>query len=410
MNQLKNIGTIIIIMGMSLILWFLAEPTIDISFMSQLSYVIGGLSLTGLSLVFLLSARIKWIEQYFGGLDHVYVIHKYLAIFSVVAVMVHGMLTKVDPLIGSMGDRLVPTLGNLSQILFIVLTLVALLAKKIKYENWRIFHRLLIVPYIIGLYHTYINGKYDLLQINTISIWVAVTSVIGLVTAAYMLFIYQKKSFKHTGKITSINKLSDSVVELEMTLNAPINYQNGQYVFMKIFQKGLESAPHPFSISGSDGNKITIGIKVLGDFTQQLYDHLVLGTKVSMEGPYGHMVFEKGKQKQVWVAGGIGITPFISSLRDGLGDREVDLYYSYRNEDEALYKELLDDYQLNNPKLHVHYTTTSTMGRLKPESITANEDTSIFMCGPVKMITGFADYFKLTNKNTEVNFEAFSFR
>lgn len=55
-------------------------------------------------------------------------------------------------------------------------------------------------------------------------------------------------------------------------------------------------------------------IKALGDHTHSLKKELKIGQDVIVEGPWGYLDFNIQSERQVWVAGGIGITPFISQL------------------------------------------------------------------------------------------------
>ena len=76
-----------------------------------------------------------------------------------------------------------------------------------------------------------------------------------------------------------------------------------------------------------------MSIKKLGDGTTALYEKLVVGTKVKAAGPYGELNLEQGGDKQVWSAGGIGITPFISYIQGPTMAKEVELYYTFRGEE-----------------------------------------------------------------------------
>eukprot|EP00238_Polyblepharides_amylifera_P011893 CAMPEP_0196591568 /NCGR_PEP_ID=MMETSP1081-20130531/70094_1 /TAXON_ID=36882 /ORGANISM="Pyramimonas amylifera, Strain CCMP720" /LENGTH=369 /DNA_ID=CAMNT_0041914965 /DNA_START=478 /DNA_END=1587 /DNA_ORIENTATION=+ len=103
------------------------------------------------------------------------------------------------------------------------------------------------------------------------------------------------------------------------------NYRAGQYLFMCIPE--LTSFQwHPFSMSSSpDQDLVSIHIRVLGDWTSQLYD-LVLPEgstgkplKILMEGPYGEPAIDIDgpKYKSVLlISGGIGITPMQSICND----------------------------------------------------------------------------------------------
>ncbi len=56
-------------------------------------------------------------------------------------------------------------------------------------------------------------------------------------------------------------------------------------------------------------------IKPLGDYTQQLHQQLQVGHSVRIEGPYGRFDGQGVQERQqVWIAGGVGVTPFIALL------------------------------------------------------------------------------------------------
>ena len=41
---------------------------------------------------------------------------------------------------------------------------------------------------------------------------------------------------------------------------------------------------------------------------------------MTVDRAYGHMLLEQGQDQQIWIAGGIGITPFISYIRESFSD------------------------------------------------------------------------------------------
>jgi predicted ferric reductase len=131
---------------------------------------------------------------------------------------------------------------------------------------------------------------------------------------------------------------------------------------------------------------------------------------VSIEGPYGLMDFSSGKTKQLWVAGGIGITPFMAYLRDSHPDQEIELYYSYQGADSGVYREYIEEYQKKNASFTAHFIDTAMMPFLSFEGIPIDGDTSIFMCGPAKMIKGYVSYFKQNLKEADITYEAFKLR
>ena len=90
--------------------------------------------------------------------------------------------------------------------------------------------------------------------------------------------------------------------------------------------------------------KLRFFIKDLGDWTQKLHeaDNLV-GTTVYVEGPYGQFKPLHTGVQNVWVAGGVGITPFLSAAA-GLKDTENPpvLYFCVRSRKEAMGLKILE--------------------------------------------------------------------
>lgn len=410
----KNKGTIIIIVSLIFtgLLWWFATPKEDLIFLDQLSHALAGVSLVGLAWVFLLSTRHQGVNQLFGGLEIAYKNHKWLAIISVILVFVHARMSETAEEAIAIGEVVKSTsalIGTLGQFAFILLTLLALFGKKLKYEHWRFFHRLMVLPYLFGVYHTYMSTKYELFTFTPLALWVGITSLLGLIAGVYTIFFYQKTGFKYHGSVTNIAYLNKDIMEIELTFTQAIPYINGQYIFLKVFQKGLEEAPHPYSIAKGEGNKLYLSIKKLGDGTTDLYHQLLVGTKVKADGSYGHLNFDQGGDKQVWIAGGIGITPFISYIQAGAMNQVIDLYYTFRGEEASVYKEFLEKAQQENKGLTVHFHDTVKTDRLKIADIDLSNQPTVYICGPEKMTQNFIDETKASQPGIKINYEAFGF-
>ncbi|MHC1772537.1 MAG: ferric reductase-like transmembrane domain-containing protein [Flexilinea sp.] len=408
---MKAIKGNLLVFGMliiTLIVWLTAVPAQDISSLDRVRHIVAGISLSGLCLVLLLSTRNKTIESWFNGLNKVYVYHKWIAIFSVVLLFVHVILGDSLKTSEALSPSLV--LAGLGMFLLVIITLLTLFNKKMKYETWRLIHRFMVLAFLAGTAHMYLSNRYNLLQFNVVSIWTGIISLVGICSGVYTIFFYQKSGFIYSGKVTAINKLTSSITEIEITLDQKMDYVKGQYIFVKVFQNGIENAPHPFSISGGDGRKVLLTIKNSGDFTQQINNELVVGTKVVLDGPYGHMAFSQGKINQLWIAGGIGITPFMAYLKGNGTDKSIEMYYSYNGKSSEAYKNFLEDYQKNNKNFKVNFIDTSTGNKLNFGNYTIKENTEIFMCGPAGMMSNFAKIFKNKNKNIEIVYEGFKFK
>lgn len=395
-------------MIITLILWISAVPDQEIVPLDKARHIVAGLAMNGFFLNFLLSTRNRTIEKWFGGMDKMYVYHKYLAIASLGLLLIHAALG--DQLKTSDQVNLRIILGGLAMFIFVVIAWITLFNKKIKYGDWKKIHALMIFPYIIGLIHVFISSKYDLFNFSNLSLWFLLTAVIGLTSAIYTIFFYEKVQFKHKGIVTNVTRLNPTILEWEIMLDKPILYKKGQFIFIKVFQEGIDVESHPFSISGGDGNRIFLTTKNSGDFTKQIYDSLKVNVKVEIDGPYGFFDFEQGNQRQLWIAGGIGITPFMAYLRENQISQTVDFYYSYQGEAAGVYKTFLEDYQRKNNNFKAHFIDSSVMDLLNFEGYSLQENTSIYLCGPQKMMEHFIKFFRKNYKNVDLHFEAFKFR
>jgi len=101
----------------------------------------------------------------------------------------------------------------------------------------------------------------------------------------------------------------------------------------------------------------------------------------------------------------MGITPFLAYLHTQ-PDKKIDLYYSFHGQDNVIYKDFLEDYALANDHFNVTFIDTTQRNRLSVDELSISPQTSIYICGPEKMIK----HFKSAAPKKNVQWEAFSFR
>ncbi|CAG8562594.1 5310_t:CDS:2, partial [Racocetra persica] len=134
-------------------------------------------------------------------------------------------------------------------------------------------------------------------------------------------------------EMVSIEALSANVTRI--AFNYRSYYEAGQYMFVNFPNLNAPVsliAWHPVSFSSApavdDINPDTIHMKVQGSFTRRLFAKSQEGMynaplKMKVDGPYGKPSLDFLSYRTVMlVAGGIGITPMISILRD-LVDRQI---------------------------------------------------------------------------------------
>lgn len=377
--------------------WWASQPTTELSAAGALSQLLGGLALVGFGCLMILATRIRLLDSLFGGLDKAYVAHKWLAIVSVGLALAHVItLPRHQPQTAdsALGSEVLAELGGPALVAFVVLSLVAVLAKKLKYESWKHVHAFMVVPYVVGLAHYLGLSSYDPWGLTPFSVWMGLVNVAGLSAAVYSVFWYERIGFPYSYKITGLRLVADRTVEITgRPLGRSLPNRPGQFVFVKVPERGFGS--HPFTISQATDAQIEFAVKALGDQTSSLVasaqphpsgpaDGVRVGDTLRVSRAHGRFDFTAGQPRQVWIAGGIGITPFLAFLRAGVPDQySVDLFYSYAGDEGAYVDELRS---LAAPHVRVHLVDTRTAPLLTAEKIAASVDlrdqVDVYFCGP----------------------------
>jgi predicted ferric reductase len=343
---------------------------------------------------FVLSTRLKFLEEVFGGMDKVYLVHGITGGTAFMFILAHPLLILASSIptgISSAAVYLIPSgilyldFGLIAIILLISLMFVTFFTR-MKYNHWKFTHEFLGVVFIFVLLHIFFlpdGGFYGYY------VFISIIAIIGLSAFIYSLVI-RKKFLKYSMyKIKSIKDNKDYIfLELEPK-DKSLLYQSGQFVFMRFYNEKISREPHPFSIaSESNSQIIKIFIKKLGDFTEKL-NNLKVGDEVSLEGPYGKFNFKNFESKnQIWLAAGIGITPFlgmIDELKEN-PDYKIDLLYTFKD-NYIIDKEVLDKIsRIKNLKFLPW--NSQKRGRIKIGKIIeiygSLKDKEILICGPLQ--------------------------
>ncbi|MDQ6985768.1 MAG: FAD-binding oxidoreductase [Candidatus Dojkabacteria bacterium] len=226
--------------------------------------------------------------------------------------------------------------------------------KKMSYRIWRISHLLTYLVFPITLIHT--------IKIGTYFSSIFISTYIYVIFSLFILIVLYK--FLHFASILGnryvITKIEDINSEIYLVHLKPtikkIKIKGGQFIQLRLNPFG-ES--HPFSVLDFDETtgEIALGIKKVGKFTNQL-KQLKEGSFVNIDVGYG--VFTKEayntqNKRIVLVAGGIGITPFISYLKyisqAHNNYEEVFLFFANRNLSSISFMEYLNSLSIPNLKV-----------------------------------------------------------
>ena len=131
------------------------------------------------------------------------------------------------------------------------------------------------------------------------------------------------------------------------------------------FTYGYTHYAHVHIVSTPDDVNITWATRMRDTAFKRMMKTLSVGTEVQIEGPYGDMTLHNNAVRAaVFLAGGIGITPFHSMVVDAtkhLPERNIFLFYSNRRPEDAPYLDELASLAVENP----NFTFTPTMTDLK---------------------------------------------
>lgn len=375
-----------------------------------------------------LACRFKFAEKLFYGLDKVYVIHKYTGYLVLLLVILHSNLIhsarfEYSGFFAFSKEVANPLMWALIASIFIsALPHIPYFKKilNIPYNIWKYTHYLMWLIFLVGVYHSVGVNSFTFSNL-ILSIYMYAVYIIGIYCLFYKLFLYKLFKINHDYKINSINKYQE-VNTLEINLypvneNDFLTWKSGQFAFFKFYQKDLEEI-HPFTISNSvnKDKKLRISIKALGDWTSDLFNKLDQNIKVNVEGPYGGFHSKKNKENmEVWIAGGIGITPFLAMLEDYKKEnnpkKKIIFIWSVKNEAEAIYKNEIEENLPNNIEFILHDTSKLSFFKFSNISnkIENKKNTSIYICGPAPMREAIINDAKKEDFS-DFHFEEFNFR
>lgn len=397
------------------LLWWMADPLLPngYEYFALRTVAINYTGIIGIGVMsvgMMLALRPMWLEPQLGGLDKAYRLHKWLGITGLVAAVIHwlwaqgtkwavgwGWLVKpprgprpeqTDPVLRFLQQQrgLAETIGEWAFYAAVVLIVLALV-RRFPYRLFFRTHRLLAVVYLLLVFHSVVltpPGYWG----QGIGPVMAVLMAGGCVAAVVSLLRRVGTRRKVVAQIDELARFPDNnvlKVGLRFSGQWP-GHEAGQFAFVTFDEA---EGPHPFTISSGwqgDGRLFFL-IKGIGDYTSRLPELLRVGDTVTVEGPYGRFDFEGRKSRQIWVGGGIGITPFIARMKalaaapDG---RAIDLFYSTAAPDEDFIKRLQHDAEAAGVRLHL--LVSERDGRLDVSRICAAVPewaaADVWFCGP----------------------------
>jgi predicted ferric reductase len=422
----SNLGNLAIIALpiLNLIIWLAFPPVDDGRPNFARAYageILGSTVIILMACALFLSTRPKWAEPFFGGLDKMYLAHKRAAVSAFLLLFLHILTVPITTVGLRLGNYLamIAFLGIVTLVLVTISPRIPILSKLTggSYDGWRKFHRYMGIFYTLGFVHALtVDGLSALVAIT----WVQVIFIVGLVSYLYteMFGRFFKKQLPYS--VEAVRYPNASTAEVTLTpKGAKMKHRAGQFLFVRFPGDRVLNEPHPFTVSSAPAEPaLRLTIKACGDFTRHLHRNLKAGMDAVVEGGYGLFDYRRGGPKQIWIAGGIGLTPFLSFLRDAAGklDRDVHFHYTARTREEALFLDEIRAAAKGNRGLKANVRFSAADGPLTADEIAhqAGPDLpsrEIYLCGPLPMVQAFARDFRSRGVPARrIHYEEFNFR
>ncbi|MDP1531364.1 ferric reductase-like transmembrane domain-containing protein [Rhodoferax sp.] len=375
----------------------------------QLLHLSGLLSVAMMSLAMLLATRPVWLEAPLGGMDRIYRSHKWAGILAVGFAALHWLVEMSDDILKALIGRqgrvpedvltgLLDVLRDLAEdmgewaIYALLAMLVITLWKKFPYRPWRFLHRAMPVLYLMLAFHAVLLAPTDYWT-QPVGALLAVLLAAGVFGAVHTLLGRIGKARETAGEIIAVAQLAPDVTTVVCRLGPGWRgHRPGQFAFVSFDD---QEGAHPFTMASADQGDHTISfqIKALGDYTRSLPQRLRPGQSVRVEGPYGR--FDMGRRqrraRQIWIAGGIGVTPFLAWLESlqATPDKApaAELHYCTRDQSTDAFAPRLLTLCATLPSVQLHIHDARQGAKLTASALGVLKNTEIWFCGP----TGLAE-------------------
>lgn len=445
-------GITIILCAIPVILWTQIHPVSTIHgfpiTMLSIGRLTGLIGLVMYSLNLIYSTRLKFLERWFGGLNRVYIAHHLLGGLALIMLALHPFflsmryvqismkqaallllpngLTPISALFKSGTTEHLIVLEQWAVFLGIIafwgmvgLLLITFFIK-LPYRLWLFTHKFLgLAFFLAGLHILFVTS--DTSKNGPLKFYILFMAALGLAAFIYRTLMGNILIRKYRYNVQDVKVETGNVTHMLLNpVDKQLSFKPGQFVFIRFLNAKHDKISrewHPFSISSAPSNgAMRISVKGLGDYTNNL-TNIHPGTVAEIEGAYGRFTYTNfSNLNQIWVAGGIGITPFLSMAASLPNDGyQIDLYYSVKTESELIdWKLLYDTAMAKGGKFRViPYVADKQAGFLNADFIEKTSGSlkgkDIFICGPPPMMKSLRTQFKQKSvPNRRIHSEEFA--
>lgn len=216
---------------------------------------------------------------------------------------------------------------------------------------------------------------------------------------------------KYELKVMETRQETTDVKSIKLEKPSNFNFKPGQFITMKLEALNDERGSiRSLSIASSPTeNFLMFTTRISQTGFKQRFNSLKPGDKATIMGPFGNFTLQDDFSKPaVFLAGGIGITPFRSMIKYACDEKlavKIALIYSNRSFEQIAYYKEFEEWQKKNQNFIVENTLTDSqpanwaggIGRITQDTImeTSEAGKSVYyVCGPPGFVAGMESVLK----------------
>ncbi len=178
----------------------------------------------------------------------------------------------------------------------------------------------------------------------------------------------------HSVPLTKREEVTEGTMAFHFAKPADFQFRAGQSVDITLLnppEADAEGNTRAFSIASAPFDEdLMIATRMRDTAFKRALRNALPGLQVKIEGPSGSFVLHRKAEKPaVFLAGGIGITPFLSIIRQAAHDKaphQLHLFYSNRRPEDAAFLDRLLAAPKQNPHFHLIATMTEMNKSRRP--------------------------------------------
>lgn len=367
----------------------------------------------------LLMVREPRLARLLGGLETMYRWHHRCGVGGYVLLLLHPLALAQDAWLERPAlawqvlapwEQAWPVGLGWVALLALMLGLGVTFAPRVSYRRWRGVHVLLGPAVLLGLVHVLVLLGHEWLPWAAIAAaalglgWRLLVSDLGLQALPY--------------RIAAVGRPANAMVEATLhPLAGAMAVAPGQFVLARFLDSARYHACgeyHPFTVSGiaADGS-LRLTIKALGRCSSQIQS-IAPDSLVRLQGPFGTFLEGRADRARLWVAGGIGITPFVAALRQGPCAQPTTLVYLFRHPADAAFLDELRAVAAADPALQLLAEAT---GDRVPDleallaQVPGLAGREVHVCGPAALVQALLPMLRHRGvPDGSIHHESFDFR